>query len=120
MAQMQTYTGGCHCGAVRFEVDAAIEQVIACNCSMCSKRGGLLAFTGDENFRLLSGTDAQTEYRFNTHRIAHLFCKTCGIQSFARGENPKTGALTVALNVRCLDGVDVDGLTVRQVDGASL
>ena len=120
MADVKTYTGGCHCGAVRFEVDAAIEQGIACNCSMCRRRGWLLGFTAADHFRLASGGDNLAEYRFNKHAIAHLFCKTCGVAAFSRGEQPKTGQDMVALNLRCLDGLDIEAVPVRHVDGASL
>ena len=69
-----------------------------------------------ESFKLLSGEGAMSEYQFNTHNIHHLFCATCGIQSFARGKRPD-GAEMVAVNVRCLDEVDVDSLKVKKVDG---
>ena len=67
------YTGGCHCGKVRFEVDMDLKEVISCNCSMCAKRGSLLAFVPEENFTLLSGEDALTDYQFNKKVIHHLF-----------------------------------------------
>ena len=84
----QTYTGGCQCGAVRYEVAADINEVIACNCSRCGRMGFLLAFAPAQDFKLLSGDDATTEYQFNKHAIHHLFCSTCGVQSFARGQRP--------------------------------
>jgi hypothetical protein len=71
-----------------------------------------------EDFKLQSGEGAMTEYQFNKHNIHHLFCATCGIQSFARGKGPG-GAEMVAVNVRCLDGVEVDSLKVKKVDGRS-
>ena len=120
MADMKTHTGGCHCGAVRFEVDTAIEGAISCNCSICMKRGLVLAFAGAESFRLLKGEDALADYRFNTHKINHVFCKTCGVESFARGVNPKTGADVIALNLRCFDDIDLDAIPTRKFDGASL
>jgi hypothetical protein len=120
MAGMQTYAGGCHCGAVRYEAQAAIESAMACNCSLCRQRGWLLGFTSADHFRLKSGQDSLTEYRFNTRALSHLFCKTCGIAPFSRGPNPKTGGETVALNLRCIDGLDAEALPVRRVDGASL
>jgi hypothetical protein len=114
----QTYEGGCHCGAVRYRAQADLSGVIECNCSHCSKKGFLLAFTPEADFELLSGGDAQTEYKFNKGQIAHLFCTTCGVQSFARGTGPD-GAAMAALNVRCLDGVDISALTITLVDGKS-
>jgi hypothetical protein len=114
----QTYTGGCQCGAVRYEATLELGEVISCNCSRCGRLGSLLAFLPKDNFKLLSGEGAMTEYQFNRHLIHHLFCATCGIQSFARGKRPD-GAEMVAVNARCLDGVDVDTLPVKKVDGRS-
>ena len=73
-----------------------------------------------ENFKLLSGEGAMTEYQFNKHVIHHLFCATCGIQSFARGKRPSDGAEVVAVNVRCLDGVEPESLKVKHVERAGL
>ena len=114
------YSGSCQCGKVAFDVDMTIGKVISCNCSRCRRTGSLLAFTGKDNFTLKPGRDALTEYQFNTHVIHHLFCSTCGIQTFAEGVDPKTGAPTIAVNVRCLDGVDPDALDVMKFDGAKM
>jgi hypothetical protein len=113
----QTYTGGCQCGKVRYEVSLELGEVISCNCSRCGRLGLLLAFAPAQNFKLVSGEGAMTEYQFNKHVIHHLFCAACGIQSFARGKRPSDGADVVAVNARCLDGVDVDSLKVKKVDG---
>jgi len=113
-----TYSGGCQCGDVRYKVTLDLNGVIACNCSRCGRLGSLLAFAPATAFKLLKGEDAQTEYTFNKHVIHHLFCKTCGIESFARGKGPD-GQEMVAINVRCLDGVDADALPVKKVDGRS-
>ncbi|MGD2132408.1 MAG: GFA family protein [Maricaulaceae bacterium] len=118
MTETKTYTGGCHCGAVKYEVDLALETVNQCNCSHCRRKGFLLAFAPASSFRLISGDDAQTEYRFNKKTIEHLFCKTCGVQSFGRGEMPS--GPVVAINVRCLEGVDANALEIKAIDGASL
>ena len=111
-----THTGGCQCGNVRYEVQADISEVLSCNCSRCGRLGSLLAFVPTSNFKLLKGEGATTEYQFNRHNIHHLFCSTCGIQSFAHGKGPG-GAEMVAVNARCLDDVDVDSLKVKKVDG---
>ena len=114
----QTYTGGCQCGKVRYEVALDLSApVIACNCSRCGKLGSLLAFAPASDFKLLSGEGAMTDFQFNKHVIHHLFCSTCGIQSFARGKRPTDGADVVAINVRCLAGVEPDTLEVKKVDG---
>ena len=114
-----TYTGGCQCGAVRYEVKAEIGAVVACNCSRCAKLGWLLTFVPAGDFKLLSGEDHTIDFTFHKRVIHHPFCSTCGIQSFARGERPD-GANVVAINVRCLDGVDPDSLTVKKFDGRAL
>jgi hypothetical protein len=114
----KTYSGGCQCGNVRYEVQLDLSGVIACNCSRCRRLGSLLAFAPEESFTLLKGEDAMTDYTFNKHAIHHLFCTTCGIQSFSRGTAPD-GRKMAAINVRCLDDVDVDTLPVQKVDGRS-
>jgi hypothetical protein len=114
----QNYSGGCQCGAVRYDVTADIGEVLSCNCSRCGKLGSLLTFVPADAFHLKAGDGAMTEYQFNNHHIHHKFCKICGIQSFANGKGPG-GAEMVAINVRCLDGVDPDSFKVKKVDGRS-
>jgi hypothetical protein len=116
--EVKTYTGGCHCGKVRYEVTTDLGFVIDCNCSICSKKGHILNFVPTEQFKLLSGEDSLTDYQFNKNVIHHTFCSTCGISSFASGKKPD-GTPVKAINVRCLDGVDVGSLEVKHVDGKS-
>lgn len=116
---MTIYTGGCQCGAVRYEVDCTLDQPVTCNCSRCQRLGSVLVFAPRAAFTLLKGADAQTEYLFNKRLIRHLFCKTCGIESFAYGELPG-GAPMVAVNVNCLDGVEPRTLAPHHHDGRSL
>ena len=116
--ETQKYTGSCHCGNVRFEVQGDMSKVISCNCSICSRTGALLAFVPAAQFTLLKGEDAVSDYQFNKHVIHHLFCKNCGIRSFARGIGPG-GVEMRAINVRCLEGIDLDKLEVTKVDGRS-
>lgn len=115
---MASHEGGCQCGRVRYAVDVELDGVISCNCSRCGKLGQILAFAPESAFALKSGQDALTEYQFNTHKISHLFCETCGIRSFGLGTAPD-GSRMAAINVRCLDGVDVFALKPQQVDGKS-
>lgn len=115
---MQSYRGSCHCGAVRFEVDTDLAKVLDCNCSHCAQKGFLLTFVPTSQFRLLQGEDALTEYRFNRKFIAHLFCKNCGVQGFGRGKD-EGGNETIAVNVRCLEGVDLTALKPEFFDGKS-
>lgn len=112
------YQGGCHCGAVRYSAEVDLSNPITCNCSYCSRRGSILAFTPAENFTLEAGADSLTEYRFNTKNIAHLFCSICGMQSFGRATKPD-GNEMVAINVRCLEGVEPNTLTTQEYDGRS-
>jgi hypothetical protein len=112
----RTHNGGCHCATVRYEASLELGEVLACNCSRCSKLGWLLAFIPAQDFRLISGEASLTDYLFNKHVIHHLFCSKCGVESFARGKGPD-GSDVVAINVRCLDGIDVDALTVKKFDG---
>lgn len=116
---MTKYTGGCHCGAVRYEADTDINEVLSCNCSICTKRGTLLAFMPESNFTLIQGGGALTDYQFGKKMIHHLFCRTCGILSFGKGIMPD-GTPTVAINVRCLDDVDLEQFPVKKFDGRSL
>jgi hypothetical protein len=119
MTELKKYSGGCHCGKVRYEVRLDLSKpVISCNCSMCGRSGTLLNFVPASQFTLLSGDDALTDYQFNKHVIHHVFCSTCGIKSFARGTS-KDGAPTVAVNARCLDDVDIATLNVMPFDGRS-
>ena len=112
------YTGSCQCGAVAYEVDVDVSAPTACNCSRCRRLGSLLAFAPRSAFTLLKGEGATTEYRFNKHVIHHLFCTTCGIQSYATGRGPD-GSEIVAINVNCLDGIDPRSLAFVTFDGAS-
>lgn len=114
----QRYEGRCQCGVVRYEATVDLDNTVSCNCSRCGRLGSILTFTPEENFALRSGEDHLTEYLFNRHAIRHLFCKVCGIQSFARGSTPD-GKAMIAVNARCLEGVDPDTLHPKKVDGRS-
>lgn len=115
---VQHYFGGCQCGAMRYEVDADLDRTVTCNCSRCRRLGAIFAFVPETAFTLVAGAQASHEYLFNTRKIHHLFCATCGIESFARGAAPD-GTVMVAINARCLDGVDLKALSPVEHDGAS-
>ncbi|MCB9755703.1 MAG: GFA family protein [Myxococcales bacterium] len=116
----RTYAGGCHCGAVRFEITMPPpDKVFECNCSICAKTGWQLGFAPQASFRLLQGEQQLRDYQFNKRVIHHLFCGTCGIRSFGRGLG-HDGAPWISVNLRCLDGFDASGLPVQRYDGASL
>jgi hypothetical protein len=119
MSEATTHTGSCHCGRVKYEVTLDLsEPAIACNCSICGRSGTLLRFVPADAFKLLSGAEVLTDYRFNTNVINHQFCSVCGIKSFASGKG-KDGAETRAINVRCLENIDVHQLKPQQFDGKS-
>jgi hypothetical protein len=118
MSDVKTHTGGCHCGKVRYEVELDLDgPAIGCNCSMCGRAGTLLMFVPAKQFNLRSGEDAVTDYQFNRKVIHHLFCRFCGIKSFSRGTGPN--GPTAAINVRCLDDVDLEKVRVTKFDGRS-
>jgi hypothetical protein len=112
---MIVHKGGCHCGRVRFEVDAPGELVIDdCNCSMCSKTGFLHLIVTRKRFRLIQGQDALTNYTFNTATAQHLFCSTCGIKSFYVPRSHPDG---FSVNARCIDAGTVKDIKINSVDG---
>ena len=110
------YIGRCHCKKVHYEVDFELGEVISCNCSHCQIKGLLLVFVPEDKFVLISGENSQTSYRFNKKTINHLFCKTCGVESYATAKNDE-GKEMVAINVRCLDGIDLESLTLKKFNG---
>ncbi len=117
MTGKKKHLGGCHCGAVRYEVELDVaEPAITCNCSICSKTGTMLNFVPLESFRLLSGEEKLTDYQFNKMVIHHLFCNVCGVRSFARGIGPD-GKEMRAINVRCLDDIDLERVPTQQWNG---
>lgn len=115
LLRMVTHRGGCHCGAVRFEADGPAKlEVHECNCSMCRKRGYLHWIVPDGQFRLLQGDASLETYRFNTDVARHLFCRTCGIQSFYV---PRSHPDAWSVNLRCLDDGSVEDFVVLPFDG---
>lgn len=111
-----TYQGGCHCGAVRFQVIVNKHEAIDCNCSICRKKGFLHLIVPPENFTLLSGEDILITYTFNTNTARHLFCRICGIHPFYR---PRSHPNSIDVNVRCLDGNVISNFAIELFDGAN-
>src|ERR1700692_2547997 len=116
MPDSRTYTGGCHCGMVRFECTTDMAMVTACNCSICTKKGLHFTFLAPKSFQLRAGDDNLREYLFNKHAIRHQLCNDCGVDVFARGSKPD-GTAVVVLNVSCIDGIELAKLTMTPIDG---
>jgi hypothetical protein len=115
MTQLITHRGGCHCGAVRFEVDAPADlEVWSCNCSMCARTAFLHLILPGSRFRLLTPWENITTYTFNTGVAKHMFCSTCGIKSFYV---PRSNPDGYSVNVRCLDEGSVKSMDVKPFDG---
>ena len=110
-----THRGGCHCGAVRFEVRAPSRVTVQhCNCSMCGKTGYVHLIVPAEDFKLLSGASQLQTYTFNTGTAKHLFCSVCGIKSFYV---PRSNPDGYSVNLRCLDEGTMEQVTVEDFDG---
>jgi hypothetical protein len=119
---LKTYSGSCHCGAVRFEAELDFSQdSYRCNCSICRRTRFWPAVATPEHFRLLAGEAELTEYRFNTRKNLHYFCKHCGVRSFGVGTETPIGKM-YGVNIGCLEGVTEEELScipVTCVDGAN-
>jgi len=114
-----SFVGGCHCGAVQFQIDDDIPtKAMSCNCSICRQKGLLLAFFPIAQFKLEKGQGASTNYEFNKHKIQHCFCSRCGSEPFAAGNNPD-GSEMRAINLRCVENVNLEALEIQHYDGAS-
>lgn len=114
---MPRYLGSCHCGKVRFAVDAEIDHVRVCDCSICRRRGALIHRVEEVQFELLSPLDELATYKFNTRQATDYFCPECGILPFRR---PRTAPHLWAINVRCLEDIDLDAIRVERVSGSRL
>lgn len=115
------YQGSCHCGQIAFTVQAQapISEVVDCNCSLCRRRGGLLWFAPRADVALQDAAAPMSTYRFNKRHIAHHFCPVCGVAPYSEAVDPRSGVPTVAINVRCLQDVDLAALSVVAYDGAA-
>ncbi len=110
----QTYEGGCHCGEVRFRVRGDLADASECNCSICTMKGILHLVVPREQFELLRGQDEITTYQFGSNVARHTFCRNCGIHSFYV---PRSAPNGVSVNLRCLEGVDIEQVRPRLFDG---
>ncbi|NVJ69413.1 MAG: GFA family protein, partial [Alphaproteobacteria bacterium] len=112
-----THKGGCHCGAVAFEMDAPAQlEAKRCNCSICRMTGFIHVFATKDEFRIVSGEDNLTDYRFNTGTAQHLFCKTCGVKSFYVPRSHPDGW---SVNLNCIDTATIESVDIGDFDGAN-
>jgi len=117
MTNIVTHKGGCHCGAVSFEVDAPDDiEATSCTCSICTKTGFLHLMVTADKFRIIKGADQLTDYRFNTATAKHLFCSTCGVKAFYVPRSHPNGW---SINVNCIDQESVKSIEVKEFDGAN-
>jgi hypothetical protein len=113
------YQGSCHCGKIAFEVEGEIDSALACNCSICSRKGSLLWFVPRDKLRLKTPESAISTYTFNKHVIKHQFCSACGVHPYGEGTDPK-GNVMAAVNLRCVENLDLDAIPVHHYDGRSV
>ena len=114
---LKTYRGSCHCGRVRFEVDADIDHVRVCDCSICVRRGALNHRVSKDALRLLTPWSELTLYQWGTRTARDYFCPVCGIQPFRR---PRTDPKMWTVNIRCIEDIDLDAIPVERVHGSRL
>ena len=112
------HKGSCHCGRVAFEAEGEPDSGLACNCSMCSRKGSLLWFVPREQFHLTTPEDNAAAYLFNKHAIRHRFCPVCGIHVYAEAKGPD-GRDMAAINLRVVQDIDLDRIPVKHFDGRS-
>lgn len=113
-----THQGSCHCGRIRFEVEGSIDSALSCNCSICRRKGSLLWFVPREALRLLTPESEAATYTFNKHVIRHRFCPACGIHPYGEGKGPDGNAMA-AINLRCIEGIELESVPVKRYDGRS-
>ena len=113
------HEGSCHCGSVKFEVEGDITSVTSCNCSMCQRKGILMWFVPRNALHLLTPEENAHTYLFNKQKIKHRFCPTCGIHPYGEATAP-SGEAMAAVNVRCIEGIDLQAIPVTHYDGRAL
>ena len=116
---MTTYTGSCHCGRIKFQAGGDINGATACNCSICQRKGALMWFVPREALTLLTPEEDTASYLFNKHHITHRFCPTCGMHPYGEGAGPG-GQAMAAINLRCIEGIDLKAIPVTEYNGRAL
>lgn len=113
------YQGSCHCGRVAFDVEGEIKGALACNCSICQRKGSLLWFVPKAELKLRTPDEAASTYTFNKHVIKHRFCPVCGIHPYGEGVDPQ-GNEVAAINIRCIEGLDLESIPVQHYNGRDI
>lgn len=112
------YQGSCHCGRIAFEVEGTLEGAMSCNCSICQRKGSLMWFVPRDKLNLLTPDADASTYTFNKHAIQHRFCPACGMHPYGEATDPQ-GRHMAAINIRCLEAIDLDSIPVTRFDGRS-
>ena len=115
--ELERLEGQCHCGKVRFAITSDFPELTTCDCPICAKKNALMVKVHEDEFELLAGQDALSEYRFHTMTARHFFCSTCGIYPFHR---KRVTPDYVGVNVYCLEGFDPTGIPVRATIGKEM
>lgn len=113
-----TYQGSCHCGRIAFTVEGELNGAMACNCSICQRKGVLMWFVPRGSLKLSTPESDMATYTFNRHVIKHHFCPVCGMHPFGEATDPKGNAMA-AVNIRCLENINLDNVSVTHYDGRS-
>jgi hypothetical protein len=112
------YKGSCHCGNVAFQVEGELANAMSCNCSICQRKGTLMWFVPREHLQVLTPDENASTYTFNKHAIKHRFCPKCGMHPYGEGVDPKGNSMA-AINIRCLEGIELEKIAVTHFDGRS-
>jgi hypothetical protein len=113
------YKGSCHCGNIQFQIEGTLEGAVACNCSICQRKGALMWFIPRTQLQVLTPDENAATYMFNKHVIKHRFCPNCGMHPYGEGTDPKGNAMA-AVNIRCIEDIDLAALPVHHYDGRAL
>jgi hypothetical protein len=114
---MKSYTGSCHCGAIRFQIESDFPELTTCDCSICIRKNALMVKVHENQFRLLAGSDYLTEYQFHTRTARHYFCRLCGIYPFHR---KRVTPDFFGVNVFCLEDFNPTGIAIRATAGKAM
>jgi hypothetical protein len=112
------YKGSCHCGHIAFQVEGMLAGAMSCNCSICERKGALMWFVPRETLHLMTADENASTYSFNKHVIKHRFCPKCGMHPYGEGVDSK-GAAVAAINIRCLENIDLEKIPITHFDGRS-